>query len=114
MDSVTLMPSDPIQRLEDNVSQLYTLQRVTDEKVNAIQVALARIEERLAARKECPSPGACMKLQETSQELEKRLREVEDMQTRVRGGWSWVSVLGASVVSAVGAVITVLAFFKKP
>ena len=91
------MTHPDIARLEAQNRDIVALLREESKAREEIGNAVARIEERLRARKECPAPGLCVDLNTTVKDL------VKDMQ-QIRGGWKTIGVLIAAS-SAVGGLL---------
>ena len=82
---------------DHEISELYRLIRAQTDRIAELSITVARIEERLAARKECPEPGMCT-------ELDERIDAIEKIHAEQRGGIR-VALAIASGAGAAAAIV---------
>ena len=93
----------------DESSELYRLNRGLTEEVSVLSVAIARMEEQLKLRKECPNPGLCLPIQLRVEVLEKRANindgERAGMTSVGKLVWAFIGCGGMAAVASAYALI---------
>jgi hypothetical protein len=95
------MSAEEIQRIERQLDKLFGLARTSADRQAEMAVAVARIEERLSARRECPAPGMCL-------DLKKSVGELSAARAQILGGWNVLATIGAAIMAILALVLEYL------
>jgi hypothetical protein len=91
-------------------AELYRLIRELTKEVATLSVAVARLEQQIQGRKECPAPGLCLSLQPRIEALEKAANisagERAGLTLAGKAIWAFIGGGGLALVGAAYAILS--------
>lgn len=101
--------------LDNRIVRLEATQEHIQERLNTLSTTLAElvrgveaVRVMLAGQKQCPDPGACVTLRETSRRMEDRLAALERQRDRADGFLSAAKLAWLGVGGVAGALASYL------
>jgi hypothetical protein len=93
----------------ESLAELYGLIRELTKEVSLLNVTVARLEQQVKSRRECPNPGLCLTLQPRIEALEKQANisagERAGMSAIGKLIWAFIGGGGLAVIAALYTLV---------